>query len=140
LCRTPSGRVPSSPTPAPHGRLPIPDHLERVVIELAVDEAERLCPHTGQPLVLIGYEESEKVEYRPGRLFVNVYRRPKYVSPERVGGNGVGVITAPLPDHPIPRCKADVGLIAYAVVSKFAGRGWWRSVVGATRDGISTRR
>ena len=27
---------------------------------------------------------------------------------------------APLPDHPIERCKADVGLIAYLIVSKFA--------------------
>ena len=103
-----------------HGRLPIPDHLERVVIELAVDDAERRCPHTGEPMVVIGYEESEKLEYQPGRLFVNLYRRPKYASPDRLGGNGVGVLTAPMPDHPILKCKADCGLIAYAVVSKFA--------------------
>ena len=25
-----------------------------------------------------------------------------------------------MPDHPIERCKADVGLIAYLIVSKFA--------------------
>ncbi len=29
-------------------------------------------------------------------------------------------MAAPLPDHPIERCKADVGLIAYLIVSKFA--------------------
>ena len=114
----------SSPRPPKkrkqHGRLPIPDHLERVVIELDVDDAERRCPHTGDPMVVIGYEESEKLEYQPGRLFVNVYRRPKYASPDRLGGNGVGVLTAPMPDHPILKCKADCGLIAYAVVSKFA--------------------
>ena len=104
----------------PHGRLPIPDHLERVVIELDIDESERICPRTGEPLVVIGYEESEKVEFQPGRLFVNLYRRPKYASPDRLKGNGVGVVTAPMPDHPIPKCKADCGLIAYVVVSKFA--------------------
>jgi len=61
---------------------------------------------------------SEKLEYRPGRLFVKVYKRPKYVSPER--NNGVtGVLTAPMPDLPIAKCKADAGLLAYVVVSKF---------------------
>jgi len=103
-----------------HGRLPIPDHLERVVVELDVPEEDRVCPETGEPMVIAGYEESEKLEYRPGRLFVNLYRRPKYVSPDRINGNKVGVITAPMPDYPIEKCRADMGLIAYAIVSKFA--------------------
>jgi len=117
---------PATPAPerprrhTPHGRLPIPEHLERVIIDLEVPESERLCPRTGKPMVVIGYEDSEKLEYRPGRLFVNVYRRTKYASPDRVAGNGVGVLMAPLPDHPIPKCKADVGLIAHAIVSKYA--------------------
>jgi transposase len=104
----------------PHGRLPIPDHLERVVIELDVPEAERRCPVTGRPLVLIGYEDTERLEYQPGRVFVRVYRRPKYASPERRLAHEVGVITPPLPDHPIDKCKADPGLISYAIVSKYA--------------------
>lgn len=105
---------------ASHGRLPIPDHLERVVIELDVDESERICPRTGQPMVVIGHEKSEKLEYRPGRLFVNLYVRPKYASPDRVNGNQVGIVTASMPDHPIEKCKADIGLISHAIVSKFA--------------------
>lgn len=121
----PEDELPSAPPrrrrkSRPHGRLPIPDHLERVVIELDVEPSQRLCPLTGAPMVVVGFEESEKVEYRPGRLFVNVYRRPKYASPDRRNGGSVGVVTAPMPDHPIPRCKADCGLIAYAVVSKYA--------------------
>jgi transposase len=105
----------------PHGRLPIPDHLERVVIDVEVPEKDRVCPRTGLPLVCIGYQESEKLEYSPGRLYVNVYRIAKYASPDRSGpGSVAGVITAPMPDHPIPKCKADPGLISYAIVSKFA--------------------
>ncbi len=104
----------------PHGRLPIPEHLERVVVRLDPPEGDRVCPETGLPLVLAGVERSEKIEYRPGRLFVVVYERGKWVSPDRINGNGVGVLTAPMPDHPIPKCKADVGLIAHAIVSKFA--------------------
>ena len=103
-----------------HGRLPIPDHLEREIIELDVPEEERICPQTGQPMIRIGYDDTEKLEYTPGRVMVKVYRRWKYASPDRSQGYKVGIRTAPLPDHPIPRCKAECGLVAYAIVSKFA--------------------
>jgi transposase len=99
------------------GRIPIPDHLERVEIILDIPEKQKTCPQSGQPLKQIGWKISEKLEYRPGRLMVNVYKRPKF------GANDLerpGVLMASRPDHPIERCKADVGLIAYIIVSKFA--------------------
>ncbi|MBW2084156.1 MAG: IS66 family transposase zinc-finger binding domain-containing protein, partial [Deltaproteobacteria bacterium] len=92
----------------------------RVEIILDVPEEEKICPETGKPLKQIGWEVSEKLEYRPGRLFVNVYKRPKYVSSDPVVSESVGVITASMPDHPIERCKADVGLLSQIIVSKFA--------------------
>jgi len=100
---------------AHHGRVPIPEHLERVEILLDVPEEQKVCPETGEPLKVIGVEVSEKLEYRPGKLLVNVYKRPQYGLPE-----GAGVVSAPMPDHPIARCKADTGLLAYITVSKFA--------------------
>jgi transposase len=100
------------------GRIPIPEHLERVEIVLDIPEEEKICPETGKPLKQIGFEISEKLEYRPGKLLVNVYKRPKYASPD--SSAEVGVITAAMPDHPIAKCKADVGLIAHVIVSKFA--------------------
>ncbi len=100
------------------GRIPIPEHLERVEIELDIPEQDKVCPETGKPLKRIGWEVSEKLEYRPGRLLVNVYKRPKYASPDST--TTLGVVTAPMPDHPIERCKADVGLLSHIVVSKFA--------------------
>jgi len=102
------------------GRLPIPAHLERKEIILDIPEEDKVCPETGKPLKQIGWEVSEKLEYRPGKLFVNVYKRPKYVSPDAIAAEQVGVITASMPDHPIEKCKADVGLIAHVIVSKFA--------------------
>jgi transposase len=102
------------------GRIPIPEHLERREILLDVPEAEKVCPETGTPLKKIGEDVSEKLEYRPGKLIVNVYRRPKYAAPESMADSGPGVITAPLPDHPIDKCKADVGLLSHIIVSKFA--------------------
>jgi transposase len=100
------------------GRIPIPEHLERVEIVLDIPEEKKVCPETGKPLKKIGEEVSEKLEYRPGKLIVNVYRRPKYASPDST--TTVGVITAPMPDHPIEKCKADIGLLSQIIVSKFA--------------------
>jgi transposase len=85
---------------------------------LDIPEEEKVCPETGKPLKQIGWEVSEKLEYRPGKLLVNVYKRPKYASPDTTVC--VGVITAPMPEHPIERCKADVGLLSHIIVSKFA--------------------
>ena len=102
------------------GRIPIPEHLERVEILLDIPEDEKICPETGKPLKQIGMESSEKLEYRPGKLIVNVYNRPKYASPDSTASGQVGVITAPMPDHPIERCKADIGLLSQIIVSKFA--------------------
>jgi transposase len=102
------------------GRIPIPEHLERVEIIVDIPEENKICPESGKPLKQIGWEVSEKLEYRPGRLFVNVYKRPKYVSPDSMASEQVGVITAPMPDHPIEKCKGDVGLISHVIVSKFA--------------------
>ena len=102
------------------GRIPIPEHLERVEILLDIPEDEKICPETGRPLKQIGMESSEKLEYRPGKLIVNVYKRPKYASPDSMASGQVGVITAPMPDHPIERCKADIGLLSQIIVSKFA--------------------
>lgn len=101
------------------GRTPIPEHLERVEILLDVPEEKKTCPETGKPLQVISVEVSEKLEYRPGRFIVNVYKRPQYAATAAQALEN-GVICAPMPDHPIARCKADIGLLSQIVVSKFA--------------------
>jgi transposase len=102
-----------------HGRAPLPEHLKRVEILVEVPEEARICPVTGEPMLVIGYETSEKLAYDPGRLYVKVFKRPKLVSPARHNGH-TGVIVPPMPDFPIPRCKADVTLLAGVVTAKFA--------------------
>lgn len=102
-----------------HGRVPIPEHLERVEILLDIPEEQKVSPETGEPLKVIAVEVSEKLEYRPGKLIVNVYKRPQYALPERAD-SFASVIAAAMPDHPIAKCKADVGLISHLIVSKFA--------------------
>ena len=44
------------------GRIPIPDHLERVEIVLDLPENQKVCHESGQPLKQIGWEVSEKLE------------------------------------------------------------------------------
>ena len=69
--------------------------------------------------MVIAVEISEKLEYRPGKLIVNVYKRPQYAVPD-CDESSAGVIAAAMPDHPIAKCKADMGLLAHVIVSKFA--------------------
>ena len=52
------------------GRIPIPEHLERVEIVLDIPEQDKVCPETGKPFNRIGWEVSEKLEYRSGKLIV----------------------------------------------------------------------
>ena len=101
-----------------HGRAPIPEHLERVEILLDVPEEKKVNAETGEELKVISVEVSEKLEYRPGRLIVNVYKRPQYAVPE-ASESSAGVIAAGMPDHPIAKCKADVGLLSHLIVSKY---------------------
>lgn len=90
-----------------HGRMELPAHLPRIeqVIEPAgiVEGAKK-----------IGEEITEVLEYKPGKLYVNRYIRPKYVLPENNG-----IIIGELPTMPIPKGIAGPGLIAHIAVSKF---------------------
>jgi len=99
-----------------HGRVQIPEHLERQVIEIDLPEEQKICPRTGQPMVCIGYEETLKLEFVPGRMQVNAYRRLKYASPDTPLA---GVRLPALPYFPIAKCKADTGLLAFVLVSKY---------------------
>jgi transposase len=61
----------------------------------------------------IGEEVSEKLAYKPGRLFRKQIIRPKYVNAEDE------IFIAELPESAIPRCEADNSLLSQIVTSKF---------------------
>ena len=54
------------------GRIPIPDHLERVEIILDLPEEQKICPESGEPLKQIGWEISEKLAIRNALVIVMV--------------------------------------------------------------------
>ncbi len=122
----PEVEIPAVPAPAPaapptaskrNGRLPIAAHLKRNIIEIDAPASEKVCPVTGEPRPLIGYEETEKYHYVPETLEVNVYRRAKYGSV--MGAEENGVFTAEMPECLVPRCLADASMLAHIAVSKF---------------------
>ena len=101
----------------PHGRSVFPETLKHEEIVIPVPEAERMCPVTGQERPVIGYEISKKLDYRQAELVVKVYKREKRGSVAQA--EEVGVVTAPVPECPVPKSVMDIGLIAHVVVSKF---------------------
>jgi len=122
----PEIELPAVPAPAPavpaapskrNGRLPIAAHLKRNIIEIDAPASAKICPVTGEPRPLIGYEETEKYHYVPETLEVNVYRRAKYGS--HMGAEENGVFTAEMPECLVPRCLADASMLAHIAVSKF---------------------
>lgn len=110
--------VPAHERRAGHGRLEIPEHLEQRVIEVDVPEEEKICPVTGEPMVVARYEDTRKLEFVASKLVCNVYRRPVYVSPDRSAR--VPPLMPSLPAFAADRLKADAGLLGFAVVAKFA--------------------
>jgi transposase len=100
----------------PHGRGELPAHLPREILTVDAPDAEKFLPD-GTPRPLIGHEDTERIAYEPGRIFVKVTRRLKYGSP--MGQEENGVIIAPVPETLVPKCIADESLMAHLIVSKF---------------------
>ena len=94
-----------------------PDDLPVKRVELDIPESEKVCPHTGEPLVCIGQDVSRKLGRSPEQFFIVEYVRPKYASKARPE---YGVLSSMLPDAIIPRCPADESLLSYILTSKYA--------------------
>jgi transposase len=91
----------------PHGRSPLPAHLERKNIYLPPLE-------NTEGMVKIGEDITEVLEIIEAKVYVTCYIRPKFALPK-----GEGVVQASLPSLPIPKGIAGPSLLAYIIVSKF---------------------
>ncbi len=100
-----------------NGRVAIPDWVQRRIIEVDVDEDQKIDLETGEPLVRIGHRDTIKLEVIPSKLQASVYRRWKY-GPVRDAEGRTRIIIPELPPFPLGSCKADAGLLADVVVSK----------------------
>lgn len=96
----------ANPITTHQGRMKLPDHLERKEILMDVEGAAG-CRR-------IGEEVTEELEYEPGRLYVNRYVRPKYVS-----ADNQSILIAPLPERPLPKAIAGPGLLTQILIDKY---------------------
>jgi transposase len=105
--------------PSRHGRRDL--SLEDLPVEtIVLEPPERLVPG-GERLVKIGEEVSEHVDHRPASLVRVRVVRNKYRLPEELAvGKPSPIVTAPMPERPIPKGIAGPGLLAHVLVSKFA--------------------
>jgi transposase len=99
-----------TPTNSTHpGRNKIPAHLPRVFVDIHPENLP-------EGAVQFGKEETEQLEYDPGKLFVTVYRRYKYKLDQPAGAPAFFI--APLPDEKdksiaAPSLKASVTIEKY---------------------------
>jgi transposase len=89
--------------------------MERVEILHDLPEDEKICSTDGTPLVEIGRETSEQLEFIPATARVLVHVRPKYACSRCK----IGVKIAALPPQPIPKSLASPSLLAFVAVSKY---------------------
>jgi len=94
------------------GRHDFPKGLEEEIIVIdALDKpANAKC---------IGYEDQRQLACDPIRWYVRIIRRPVYlvtVDPDQLSYKQ---IIAPLPAHPIPKCKVDVSILVMLLTDKY---------------------
>lgn len=96
------------------GRKPLPDSLPRIRVEHAVPDADNTCD-CGCQRVEIGEVTSEQLDIIPAKVQVIVNVRKKYACKHCE----TGVVTAPLPEQPIPKSNASPGLLAHVATAKY---------------------
>jgi transposase len=98
------------------GRKAIPPEFPRIELApLDIPEAERVCPHDGTPLEVMGAETTERYHFVPPKLEVWVQKRLKRSCP----CCHQGVKIAPVPPHILPKSMATPSLLAHITVTKF---------------------
>ena len=93
----------------------IPEHLPREDIIYDLDEQDKVCPHDGTELKLIGSEDHEQLDIIPAQIKVLKHKRLKYACPccEQ------HVVTANKPKQPIEKSLASPGLLAFIAIQKY---------------------
>jgi transposase len=94
------------------GRQPLLGHLPR--IEHRHGPESCACGQCGRELVKIGEDITEQLDVEPSKLFVHRHIRPQYAC-----RSCVTTTAAPIPPAVIDGGMAAVGLLAWAIISKY---------------------
>jgi transposase len=90
--------------------------LPRIEIVHDLSDADKICPHDGSILKLIGDKTSEQLDIIPMKIQVIRHVRKQYACPCCEGY----LKTATKPKQPIEKSQASAGLLSYIAVSKYA--------------------
>jgi transposase len=98
------------------GRQELSANLPRVERVLPCTPEQRVCKRCGKETVVIGYEESSRLDVEPAKYFVLVTKLEKRACRSC---EEVGVVSAPLPPRIIEKCLASDRVVIDTVVSKY---------------------
>jgi transposase len=108
----------------PHGRSPLPEHLERREVVHDLSAAERLCPCCCRPREYIGEQTAEQLDLEPARFFVLRTIKKSYAcrhcDPAAVPSELRLRTAGPEQVGPIPKGLCGPGLCAHVITAKFA--------------------
>jgi transposase len=108
----------------PHGRNPLPDHLERRIVTHDLTLAEKRCPCCGQPRACIGEQATEQLDMEPVRFFVRKTVKKKYAcqhcDAQEVPTEQRFQTAGPAEVGPIARGLCGPGLLAHTITAKYA--------------------
>ncbi len=102
--------------PQHKGRRPLPKEFPRVREDVPARPEDLCCASCESPKVKIREEVSEGVDYQPASVFIRERVRGVYACPQCEGE----ISSPPLPPRPIEKGRAEPGLLAYVVTSKYA--------------------
>lgn len=109
---------------SPHGRAPLPEHLQRHDVIHDLTPAERLCPCCGEMRVHLGDQTTEQLDLEPAKFFVLRTIKRTYVctrcDPDQVPAEQRFQTAGPPEVGPIAKGLCGPGLLAHVVVAKFA--------------------
>ena len=102
----------------PHpGRQKLPVELPRVERVIACAPKQCTCRACGQPMAVIGYDQSEQLDVEPAKYFVLVTKREKRACKFCEAG---GVVAAPVPARIIDKGLVSDRVVIDTVVAKYS--------------------
>jgi len=102
------------------GRKKLPEDLPRVEIVHDLSDDEKVCPHDGSSLKLIGEKTSEQLDIIPMQIQVIRHIRKQYACDCCQQQGNAFLKTAAKPKQAIEKSQASAGLLAYIAVGKYA--------------------
>jgi transposase len=99
------------------GRQELPAELPRVERVIACAPEQCACRACGQPMAVIGYDQSEQLDVEPAKYFVLVTKREKRACKSCEAG---GVVAAPVPARIIDKSLVSDRVVIDTVVAKYS--------------------